>query len=418
MNEPPATPGHGDSAGRDAIRAATQVEPPVSAEGRPHVLVLRAHSLGDVVLATSVLEPLSRGQSGRVVGIPVIDVATEERYLPVFRGHPAVHRLHILEDLRRSPVAFDHVFDLQGTIGSRDLAAHCGPVTAVRTRPAARRWVVLWGDRFPRPGVPHAVDRYLEVLGLESSAPAVPETPALSSRPVGPGARTPDGDARAPRLERGGFRPAAIVTAEEDEAARVLAPAAFASEAGAAVALLTGASRKSKEYPVEQFARLARLLEARGIPVWWIAPPEAAGGARPDAGQAQSPAAVRSSPPFRLPLGPLKAVLARAALAVSSDSGPMHLASALGLPVLALFGSSVRAFGFAPAGPEDRVLEVDDLPCRPCGVHGRNHCWLGHWRCLRELSPERVERAVLDMLETRIPGADPARVLANPRRKP
>jgi heptosyltransferase-2 len=76
----------------------------------------------------------------------------------------------------------------------------------------------------------------------------------------------------------------------------------------------------------------------------------------------------------------------------------MHLAAALGTPVLGLFGSTVRAFGFAPPGSSSRVLEVDGLPCRPCGVHGRDACWLGHWRCVRDLAPERVVAEVRRLL--------------------
>jgi heptosyltransferase-2 len=96
----------------------------------------------------------------------------------------------------------------------------------------------------------------------------------------------------------------------------------------------------------------------------------------------------------------LKAALATVDLAISGDSGPMHLATALGRPTLALFGSSVRAFGFAPLG-ESRVLEVSGLSCRPCGVHGRDHCWRRHWRCLRDLTPEMVVAEAKAMLAAR-----------------
>ena len=266
---------------------------------------------------------------------------------------------------------FDRVIDLQGTPGSRRLgrALGCEPTT-VRTRSAARRWLVLWGDRFPRPRVMHAVARYAEAAGIAGAD-------ALTI-----------------------CRPEARVSAEEEAAARRLAPEVFASPPGSAVAIVTGASRRTKAYPAERFAEVAGLVRAAaGLAVWSIEPPGEGRVGRPSepppevrarSGSARTarrgpsdPAPTGATPVLRLPLGPLKAVLARARAVAASDSGPMHLAAALGRPVLGIFGSTVTGFGFTPLGPHARVLEAMDVACRPCGVHGRDHCWLGHWRCLR-----------------------------------
>jgi heptosyltransferase-2 len=253
----------------------------------------------------------------------------------------------------------------------------------VRTRSGARRWLVLWGDRFPRPRVPHAVERYAQAAGIVGA-----DTMTIC-------------------------RPEARVSVEEEAAARRLAPEIFASPPGTAVAVATGASRRTKEYPSERFAEVARLVRAAGLTTWWIEPPgnedtsagdpsvsppgapvsARLGYGRLDGGR--DPASAGAMPVLRLPLGPLKAVLARARAVVVSDSGPMHLAAALGVPVLGIFGSTVMGFGFAPLGPHTYVLEAKNLTCRPCGVHGRNRCWLGHWRCLRDLSPARVVEELL-----------------------
>jgi len=269
-----------------------------------------------------------------------------------------VHRLWSLDHPPREE-RYARVLDLQGTPGSRALARRFGPVSTVRTRAAARRWVVLWGDRFPRPRIPHVLQRYAEAAGLDGHSNSF-LTNSLS--------------------------PSLHVTREEEAEARRHAPEAFREEPGRAVALLTGASRRSKDYPAEQFRAVQRLLQSSGIPTWWFVPPEG------DASR------MEGAPVFRLPLGLLKAVLARTAAAVTGDTGPMHMATGLGLPVIALFGSSVPAFGFSPSGPRDRMLAVEDLACRPCGVHGRDHCWLGHWRCLRGITPESVAEEVRRVL--------------------
>jgi heptosyltransferase-2 len=88
------------------------------------------------------------------------------------------------------------------------------------------------------------------------------------------------------------------------------------------------------------------------------------------------------------------ALLARAAVLVTNDSAPLHLATAVGTPVVAVFGPTVPGFGFGPRGPRDRVVEHPSLACRPCSAHGPQVCPLGHHRCMREISVEAVAAAV------------------------
>lgn len=65
-----------------------------------------------------------------------------------------------------------------------------------------------------------------------------------------------------------------------------------------------------------------------------------------------------------------------------NDSAPMHLCSAVGAPVTAIFCSTVPAFGFGPLSPTSFVVETrEPLACKPCGLHGHGACPLGHFRC-------------------------------------
>ncbi len=94
----------------------------------------------------------------------------------------------------------------------------------------------------------------------------------------------------------------------------------------------------------------------------------------------------------------LYSLMKRSLLLVSNDSAPVHFACAARIPVVALFGPTVPSLGYAPLTPESRVAEVEDLPCRPCGSHGGNRCPEGHFRCMRELSPERVMERVHEVM--------------------
>lgn len=70
-----------------------------------------------------------------------------------------------------------------------------------------------------------------------------------------------------------------------------------------------------------------------------------------------------------------------------NDSAPLHFASAVNAPVCAVFCSTVPAFGFGPLSDVRHMVQVSDaLPCRPCGVHGYHRCPKGHFRCGKDIS--------------------------------
>lgn len=64
-----------------------------------------------------------------------------------------------------------------------------------------------------------------------------------------------------------------------------------------------------------------------------------------------------------------------------NDSGPLHLASATNAPVSAFFCSTLPEFGFGPLSENATIIEVKDLDCRPCGLHGHKACPKGHFKC-------------------------------------
>lgn len=94
-----------------------------------------------------------------------------------------------------------------------------------------------------------------------------------------------------------------------------------------------------------------------------------------------------------LTLGESAALIAASDRLITNDSAPLHLATALDHPVTAIFGPTVPAFGFGPIGPNGRIVEHPDMPCRPCSSHGPQVCPLGHHRCMVEIGVEMVLRA-------------------------
>jgi heptosyltransferase-2 len=146
------------------------------------------------------------------------------------------------------------------------------------------------------------------------------------------------------------------------------------------IALAPGSIWATKRWPY--YADLARLLagEARIVVVGGEADrslsdeiADATGGRSIDA-------------TGRLSLLASAEMIGRARLLVTNDSAPLHLASAMNTPTLAVFGPTVPAFGFGPLAERAAVAEIEGLECRPCDRHGPRRCPLGHWRCMREIT--------------------------------
>ena len=76
------------------------------------------------------------------------------------------------------------------------------------------------------------------------------------------------------------------------------------------------------------------------------------------------------------------ALIKGARLNYVNDSAPMHLASATNAPVAAIYCSTIPAFGYGPLSSVQFIVEtLEHLPCKPCGLHGKKLCPLGHFNC-------------------------------------
>lgn len=93
---------------------------------------------------------------------------------------------------------------------------------------------------------------------------------------------------------------------------------------------------------------------------------------------------------YKTSLKELPAILSAVDLLLSNDSGAMHIAIAAGTPAVAVFGPTVKSLGFFPYDEKSIVVENNDIDCRPCGKHGGNTCPKGHFKCMKDIEPERV----------------------------
>ncbi len=147
------------------------------------------------------------------------------------------------------------------------------------------------------------------------------------------------------------------------------------------VALAPGAVGPAKRWPSAAYAALTRSLLADGLAVWVLGGPDEKSLAAEIVGDTEARDLTGHD------LRDAILATAAAAVAVSNDSGLLHVAAALGTPSIGIFGPTSPWHG-APLNPLAATLETkSELACRPCH---KPVCRLGHHRCMREIAPEEV----------------------------
>ncbi len=333
----------------------------------PAVLVLRLSSLGDVVLTSSFLqsarEHFPAARLDFVVRDDFAPVATAlpgvQRVVAVGRDAGAATLLELGNALARE--RYDHVFDLHSSLRSRLLTWRLrGRLRAGFSKQALPRWFLVHAHR----------DLYARFGGARP----------LRERMLEP-------------LRRLGLEPRLHSTCLVlSAAARASAGEQLGSaDEKALVAIAPGARWPSKRWPVERFAALVARLAATTACRFVVLGESA---------EAPIAAAVARSAPGatldlcgRLDILETAAVLQRCRLLVTNDSGLMHVAEAVGCRVLALFGPTTPAFGYAPYLPTSFLLHRPP-PCNPCSKNGSKPCHRPTHECMERIGVEEVAALV------------------------
>jgi heptosyltransferase-2 len=168
----------------------------------------------------------------------------------------------------------------------------------------------------------------------------------------------------------------------------------IANDMRPAVALAPGAVGPSKRWTASGYAELAQRLTSAGAQVWVLGGPDERALAADIAGPGEMNARDFTGPDLR------NAILALAAadVAVSNDSGLLHVAAAIGTPSVGIFGPT-SPWHWAPLNPLAAVVETTAaLSCRPCH---KPTCRVGHHLCMRDIAAERIYALTMTALEER-----------------
>jgi heptosyltransferase I len=337
---------------------------------QPRILLVKLSSFGDVLHTLPTLEALR-------AAFPFAHITwlVEAAYAPLLSGHPALDEVWIaprlrpgeffsgsnpaklrrlIQQLRARP--FDLAVDVQGLLKSAVWVALARSLRKVGYDKTRELSYLALTERVP-PFDPeaHAVWRYLNLAHYLGAPPTLPRFRLGLDAAV----------------DISGLIPAAI-----DRPLVVLHP---------------GARWASKLWPPASWATLSQWFHAQGFQV-------AVTGSAADrelvsviTAQCRAP---RLNLAGRTSLAQLAAILRQARLAVTTDTGVMHLAAALGTPVAALFGPTAP-WRTGPFGDGHQIVRLG-LPCSPCF---KRQC--PDPRCLYDLSPEMVEAACEKILSVR-----------------
>jgi heptosyltransferase-2 len=337
------------------------------------ILVIRFSSAGDIVLTTPFLRAVRRR-------FPEAEIhfMTKRAFAPLVEHSPHLNRIIAIESgwglrelaamkagLRRENGGdYDILFDLHNSLRSRYVRRGLARSVAVFRKPTLAKWLLVHRkiDRLT-PVIPIPL-RYLAVgapFGLVDDGEGAEIVLGATHSPISPVAGRPT------------------------------------------IALAPGARHMTKQWPPEYFIRLGqRLIDEHDARIVLVGSPDERDLA------ARIASALRGEVidlTGRTTLLEAAAALDACDLAVTNDSAMAHIAAARKRPVVAIFGSTVQQFGFAPFRTRSTVVEVEGLYCRPCTSIGRDACPEGHFRCMREIDAERVMIAAMSIMnDARIAG--------------
>jgi len=157
------------------------------------------------------------------------------------------------------------------------------------------------------------------------------------------------------------------------------------------IGIAPGSIWETKRWPSQYFIELISLLKKINVTLYFI-------GGREDYNLSEQIISENSdycnNLAGKLSLSESAALIKKMNVMITNDSAPLHMANAVKTDVISFFGPTVKKFGCYPYHQNDIIFEID-LDCRPCGTHGGNACTESHFRCMREITPQKVLESII-----------------------
>ncbi|MDD5132323.1 MAG: glycosyltransferase family 9 protein [bacterium] len=335
-----------------------------------NILVVRFSSLGDVVLTTPVFAALRQA-----LPQAKITILTKNQYQDIFANNPNIDEILTLERqenlanlisrVRRNK--YDLILDLHSNLRSHILGFAAGTKVIHYDKQSFNRYALLHFKQGNQALQKSVVQRYLDTLGFLGSLPGHPDTKVYLTEKESRLAQA--------SLEQYGLGPNDLV-----------------------IGLNPGAKWETKKWPLPNWLEFINLCQSKKLKLLLFGDSTDQlfiSKLLKEAGDIRDTVINLAG---KTDLRQLCALIKQCRVVVTGDSGALHIAQALDIPVLILLGPTVPEFGFIRPRPKDIVL-FKELPCRPCSLHGTNDCKRGDWLCLSGLSAQEVFESLLEQLK-------------------
>jgi len=322
------------------------------------ILIIRFSSIGDIVLTTPVVRCLKKQ-----IKDSEVHYLTKEKFKQVLCENPYIDKLHLynsnykelLPILRKEK--FDYIIDLHSNQRSLLIKTALGVKNKSVNKINLEKWLMV---KFKKNRLPqkHMVDRYMETT---SDLKIINDNEGLD-----------------------------YFINQEDELD--IAQTFPNIDTEKYIAFVIGGSYFTRRLPKEKVVSICKQLD---LPVVLCGGPEEAETGTEIIQELKNlgyPHCVNTC--GKLKLNQSASIVKQASFVITNDTGLMHIATAYGKDIAALWGNTIPEFGMLPyrKNKEQRIqnFEVKGLPCRPCSKIGVDHCPKGHFKCMADINEEEI----------------------------
>lgn len=307
------------------------------------ILIIRFSSIGDIVLTTPVIRCLKE----QLVDAEV-HYLTKKGFKGILEHNPYLSKIHTIEKDVKEVIAelkkenFDFVIDLHNNIRSAQVKMALGKPSPTFNKLNFKKWLLV-NFKINKMPPEHLVERYMktvEQLGVKNDLKGldyfIPEKDEVSIKTL-------------PETHQNGY-----------------------------IGFVIGAKHATKQLPTEKIINICKKLNQ---PIILL-------GGKEDAERAKEIQSEVGSTIYnacgKYNLNQSASLVKQSIKIITHDTGLMHVAAAFKKEIISVWGNTVPAFGFTPYLPNDKskIVEVKDLPCRPCSKIGYEKCPEGHFKCM------------------------------------
>jgi heptosyltransferase-2 len=334
------------------------------------ILVIQTAFIGDVVLATALLQNLHAAYPSAKIDILVRGGAQE-----LFTDHPYINEVHVWDKKKNK---YQHLFQI------------------IQTIRRIKYDVVINVQRYLATGIITVLSGAKKTIGFDKNPlsflfsetvkhqfGAAADAAGGAAAAAGRAAAQNSNSASLHETSRNHALLASLTTAPVAKPALYPSAANFAAvqkfQGAPYICMSPGSVWETKKMPAQNWIDLINALPINYTIYLMGAPNETTLCAEILSGSSRGGVVNIAG---ELNLLEAAALIKGARLNYVNDSAPMHLASATNAPVAAIYCSTIPAFGYGPLSDTQFVVEtLELLPCKPCGLHGKKACPLGHFNC-------------------------------------